>query len=80
MVADRLPFPVILFGVLLVLLSVISTAESTRPRFVWTAFPIFIGAAAKLPRALYWPVLVVSAVGLVFLIAWWPNHRIGPAP
>ena len=80
MVADRLPFPVILFGVLLVLLSVISTAESPRPRFVWTAFPIFIGAAAKLPRALYWPVLVVSAAGLVFLIAWWPNHRIGPAP
>ena len=80
MVADRLPFPVILFGVLLVLVSVISTAESPRPRFIWTAFPIFIGAAAKLPRALYWPVLVVSAAGLVFLIAWWPNHRIGPAP
>ena len=80
MVADRLPFPVILFGVLLVLLSVISPAQSPRPRFVWTAFPIFIGAAAKLPRALYWPVLVVSAAGLVFLIAWWPNHRIGPAP
>ena len=80
MVADRLPFPVILFGVLLVLLTVISPAQSTRPRFVWTAFPIFIGAAAKLPRALYWPVLVVSAAGLVFLIAWWPNHRIGPAP
>ena len=80
MVADRLPFPVILFGVLLVLLTVISPAQSTRPRFVWTAFPIFVAAAAKLPRALYWPVLVVSAAGLVFLIAWWPNHRIGPAP
>jgi hypothetical protein len=80
MVADRLPIPVILFAVLLVLLSVISPAQSTRPRFIWTAFPIFIGAAAKLPRVVYWPVLVLSAAGLVFLIAWWPNHRIGPAP
>jgi hypothetical protein len=80
MVADRLPLPVILFGALLVLLSAISPAQSTRPRFVWTAFPIFIAAAAKLPRALYWPMLVLSAAGLVFLIAWWPNHRIGPAP
>jgi hypothetical protein len=79
MVAARLPIPVTLFGVLIVALSVISPAQSTRPRFVWTAFPIFIGAA-KLPRFLYWPVLVLSAAGLFFLIAWWPNHRIGPAP
>ena len=80
MVADRLPIPVIVFAVLMVLLPVISPAESPRPRFVWTAFPIFIGAAAKLPRVIYWPVLVISAAGLFFLIAWWPHHRIGPAP
>jgi hypothetical protein len=63
-----------------VVLSVLSPSQSTRPRFIWAAFPLFIGAAAKLPRAIYWPVLVLSAAGLVFLIAWWPNHRIGPAP
>jgi hypothetical protein len=80
MVAARLPIPVIVFAVLMVLLPVISPAESPRPRFVWTAFPIFIGAAAKLPRVIYWPVLVISAAGLFFLIAWWPHHRIGPAP
>jgi hypothetical protein len=79
-VADRLPLPVILFATLLCCCRLSPPAQSTRPRLVWTAFPIFIGAASKLPRALYWPVVVLSAAGLVFLIAWWPNHRIGPAP
>ena len=46
-VADRLPIPVIVFAVLMVLLPVISPAESPRPRFVWTALPIFIGAAGN---------------------------------
>ena len=80
MIAARLPIPVTLFGVLVVLLSVVSVGQVTKPRFIWAAFPLFIGAAAKLPRAIYWPVLVLSAAGLVFLIAWWPNHVIGPAP
>jgi hypothetical protein len=80
MIAARLPIPLTLFGILVVLMSVVSYGESTKPRFVWAAFPLFIGAAAKLPRALYWPVLILSAVGLFFLIGWWPHHRIGPAP
>ena len=80
MIAARLPLPVTLFGVLVVLLSVVSVGQVTKPRFAWSAFPLFIGAAAKLPRAIYWPVLVLSAAGLIFLIAWWPNHDAGPAP
>ena len=80
MIAARLPVPVTLFGVLVVLMSVVSWGQATKPRFIWAAFPLFIGAAAKLPRAIYWPVLVLSAAGLVFLIAWWPNHYVGPAP
>jgi hypothetical protein len=68
-----------LYGVLLVLTFVISPANP-RPRYVLCAFPLFIGAAAKLPRVLYWPVLAVSAGSLVFLVAWWPNHYVGPAP
>jgi hypothetical protein len=80
MLAARLPMPVTLFGILVVLLSVSSFGQSTKPRFVWTAFPLFIGAAAKLPRAVFWPVLVLSAAGLVFLIGWWPHHYYGPAP
>jgi hypothetical protein len=79
MLAARLPLPVSVYGVLLTLTFVISPANP-RPRYVLCAFPLFIGAAAKLPRAVYWPVLVLSAAGLVFLIAWWPNHRVGPAP
>jgi hypothetical protein len=80
MIAARLPLPVSLFGILVVLMCLLSYGESTKPRFVWTAFPLFIGAAAKLPRAIYWPVLLLSAAGLVFLIGWWPNHYVGPAP
>ncbi len=80
MVAARLPLPLTLFGVLVVLMCVIAYGQSTKPRFVWAAFPLFIGAAAKLPKAIYWPVVVLSAAGLVFLTGWWPNHVIGPAP
>ena len=79
-VAARLPLPVTLFGVLVVLMSVIAYGQSTKPRFVWSGFTLFIGAAAKLPKAIYWPVVILSAAGLVFLIGWWPYHRIGPAP
>ncbi len=78
--AARLPLPVTLFGVLVVLMCVITYGQSTKPRFVWSAFTIFIGAAAKWPKAIYWPVVVLSAAGLVFLVGWWPHHRIGPAP
>jgi hypothetical protein len=77
MLAARLPLPVTLFAILVIVLSVISFGTYTKPRFVWTAFPIFIGAAAKLPRAIYWPVLILSAAGLVFLIGGWPNGAIG---
>ena len=79
MMAARLPLPVSLFSVLVVLAFLISPA-TPRPRAVWFAFGIFIGAAAKLPRAVYWPILALSAAGLVFLIGWWPHHTVGPAP
>jgi hypothetical protein len=77
MIAARLPLPVTLFGILTILLSITSSAGGARPRFILAAFPVFIGAAAKLPRAVYWPVLVLSAAGLVFLLGGWPYHLIG---
>jgi hypothetical protein len=77
--AARLPLPVSLYGVLAPLTFLISRA-SPRPRFVLCAFPLFIGAAAKLPRALYWPVLILSAAGLVFVVGWWPHHPRVNAP
>jgi hypothetical protein len=78
--AARLPLPVTLFGVLVVLMSVIAYGQNTKPRFVWSGFTLFIGAAAKLPKAIYWPVVILSAAVLVFLIGWWPHHYFGPAP
>jgi hypothetical protein len=80
MLAARLPLPLTLFGVLVVVMCVIAYGQSTKPRFVWAAFTLFIGAAAKLPKVIYWPVVVLSAAGLVFLTGWWPNHVMGPAP
>jgi hypothetical protein len=80
MIAARLPLPLTLFGILIIVLAVVSSAPSIKPRLVWTAFPIFIGAAAKLPRWLYWPVVVVSAGTLAFLVGWWPHHYLGAAP
>jgi hypothetical protein len=77
MLAARLPLPATLFGLLTIVLAVISSDGGTKPRLVWVAFPIFIGAAAKLPRAIYWPALILSAAGLVFLIGAWPHHVIG---
>jgi hypothetical protein len=71
MVTARLPLPVIFFGVLTIALAFMSTNAGPRPRLVWAAFPIFIGAAAKLPRVVYWPVVVLSAAGFVLLVGAW---------
>ena len=71
MVRARLPLPVIVFGVLTIALAFMSTNAGPRPRLVWAAFPIFIGAAAKLPRVVYWPVVILSAAGLALLVGGW---------
>jgi hypothetical protein len=79
--AARLPLPLQLFAILTIVLIVTSSNGGAKPRFVWTAFPIFIGAAAKLPRAIYWPVVILSAAGLfLFIGAWQYIFRGPPAP
>jgi hypothetical protein len=81
MIAARLPLPLILFGVLTIALAFMSSIAGPRPRLVWAAFPIFIGAAAKLPRVAYWPVVILSAAGLVLLVgAWRPLFGLAVAP
>jgi hypothetical protein len=81
MIRARLPWEVTLFTVLTLLACIVSNAQSTKPRFVWSGFGLFIGfAAMKLPRYVFWPLVVVSAGLLVFLVGWWPPHYIGPAP
>lgn len=73
-IAARAPLPVTLYTVLVILMSVVSYEVLTRPRFVWAAFGIFIGAAAKLPRWAFWAVLIISAATLGFLVGWWPHN------
>jgi hypothetical protein len=81
MIRERLPWQLTLFTVVTVVLCIISAEQGTKPRFVWSAFGLFIGlAAAPLPRWLFWPLVAVSAGMLAFLIGWWPHHYVGPAP
>lgn len=75
----RVPFIISLYTVSAFIYLVIAQ-ETVKPRFFWCLFGIFIGAAAKLPRWLFWPVTVASAGLLAFCIAWWPQHPLGPAP
>jgi hypothetical protein len=76
MVAARLPLTLVLFGALTIALTFTSSIAGPRPRLVWAAFPIFIGAAAKLPRVIYWPVVILSAAGLVLFVGAW-RHLFG---
>jgi hypothetical protein len=81
MIRARLPWELTLFTVLTLLACIVSNAQSTKPRFVWAGFGLFIGfAAMKLPRRVLWPLAVLSAGLLVFLVGWWPHHYVGPAP
>jgi hypothetical protein len=59
--------------VLVFVACVMSSGAISRPRFVLTAFGIFIGAGAKLPRWVFWPVLIASAGLLAATIGWLPN-------
>jgi hypothetical protein len=80
MISARLPWPVTLFTAATLAACIVSNGQSTKPRFVWSAFGLFIGLAAKLPTWLFWPVVIASAGLLAFLIGWWPHHYVGPAP
>jgi hypothetical protein len=81
MIRARLPWQLTLFTVLTLLACLVSNAQDAKPRFVWSAFGIFIGfAAANLPRWLFWILVVASAGLLAFLYGWWPHHYVGPAP
>lgn len=74
LIAARAPFPVVLYTVLVFLSCLLSSGATTKPRFVLTAVGIFIGAGAKLPRLVFWPVLVVSAALLAFTVGWMPHN------
>jgi hypothetical protein len=79
LIAMRAPPPIILFSAGVFLSCAMSSAGSTKPRFIFTMVGIYIAYAARLPRWLFWPLVAVSAATLAFLIAWWP-HNIPPSP
>ena len=80
MLRARVPLPVSAFTILLVINAVISNGSGPRPRMAWPALGIYLGAAAALPRWLYWPALAASAAALFFLVGFWPNHPQVPPP
>jgi hypothetical protein len=80
MVAARLPWALTLFSALVFLIVATASSPGVKPRLVWTAFPVFVGFAARLPRVLFWPLVIISAAALVFLTGWWPHHPLAPAP
>jgi hypothetical protein len=74
------PLAVSAYTILTFFSLVLSFGVGPTPRNAWTAIGIFIGFAARLPRWLYWPVLILSAAGLCILIGWWPHHPTAPPP
>jgi hypothetical protein len=74
MFAARFPLPVTVYTVTVFLMLALSAAAGPRPSSAWLALGIFPAASAKLPRWIYWPLLVASAGLLAFLAAWWPHH------
>jgi hypothetical protein len=76
----RVPLPVTAFTILLFVAATISNGSGPRPRMAWPALGIYLGAAATLPRWLYWPVLAISAGALFFIVGWWPQHPHVPPP
>jgi hypothetical protein len=80
MIWARLPVPLTLYSALILAAVVASSVPNLKPRLIWAAFGIFIGAGARLPRAVYWPALAVSAAALVFFVGWWPHNPLAPPP
>jgi hypothetical protein len=80
MLRARVPLPVSLYTVLAVIAFGMANSPGPTPRFAWTALGIFVGAGAKLPRWLFWPLVIISASLLAFLFGWWPHQGLIPAP
>jgi hypothetical protein len=68
----RLPWPMVAFIAVVVILMLVPATVTARPRFLFTAFPLFISAAAWWPRrdrAAWDLMLVASGAGLAGLTA-----------
>jgi Gpi18-like mannosyltransferase len=68
----RLPWPMVAYIAVVVVLMLVPATVTARPRFLFTAFPLFISAAAWWPRrdrALWDLMLVTCGAGLAGLTA-----------
>jgi hypothetical protein len=68
----RLPWPMVAYVAVVVALMLLPATVTARPRFVFTAFPLIISAAAWWPRrdrAIWDLMLVTCGAGLVALTA-----------
>lgn len=68
----RLPAPLVAYSAVIIALMLLPDTVTARPRFMFTAFPVFIAVAAWLPRrdrAVWDLVLVASGAGLAALTA-----------
>lgn len=66
----RLPWPIMTFTIVVLLLMVLPSTVTARPRFLFTAFPLFISAAAWWPEEheeLWGLVIAACSAGLVTL-------------
>jgi hypothetical protein len=80
MLVARLPLSVSAYSAAIYASLILSEEAGPTPRYIWAAFGIFIGAAAVLPKWVYWPLVAVCAAALFFLVGWWPNHPLSPPP
>jgi len=80
MIYARTPLPVSLYTVLIAAALGMADTTGPTPRFAWAALGIFTGLSAKLPRFLFWPLVVICAGLLVFLYGWWPHQGATSAP
>lgn len=81
---DRLPAPLWTYTLVVLALSLTATAQGAKPRFVWTAFPLFIAAASRLGgrrgTVVTVAVTVLFALGFVWLRVWSGQHPGQGAP
>jgi hypothetical protein len=80
MLIARVPLVISVFTICVFASLLLSSSAGPLPRYLWPMLGIFIGFAAKLPRWLYWPMVVVSAVALFIVVGWWPHHLYAPPP
>jgi len=79
---QRLPLPALAYSAVIVVLMLLPATVTARPRFLFTAFPLFIAAAVWLDderRRSWWPYVVGTCLsGLVTLTALYGSYAVVP--